>query len=205
MGWLLVVTILEPIFSILVWVFYLRATYGIGGLIISIVRGVEIWLDLESIFRIFDIAIRPQGVRVQDLAHCAEFLSLERPFKGCANLQTPRGWANHRPIAWPWLTEYYTTWLALFCYHEADTETRSPIMRHFSWTLFWREDEFTWGIWWWCTWSHVTRARLAYSPMAASSLECSRMSVSIWVERQILRPQHLWYIWWVVFGVDEIW
>ena len=42
MGWLPVVTISEPIFSTLVRVFYLRATYGLGGLIISIVREVEI-------------------------------------------------------------------------------------------------------------------------------------------------------------------
>ena len=115
-------------------------------------------------------------------------LSLERPFRGCVALQMPRGWANHRPTAWPWSMEYYTTWFALSCYHEANTKTRSPIMRHSSQTLFWRGDEFTWGIWRWCTWSHVVRARPAYSPMAASSLECSRMSGLIWVERHILRP-----------------
>ena len=37
-------------------------TYGIGGPIISTVRGVEILLDLESIYHIFDIA--PIGLRV---------------------------------------------------------------------------------------------------------------------------------------------
>ena len=56
MGWLLMVMILEPIFSTLVRTFYLRATYGIGGPIISAVRGVEIRLNLENIYRIFYIA-----------------------------------------------------------------------------------------------------------------------------------------------------
>ncbi|KAL6349475.1 hypothetical protein AAG906_034132 [Vitis piasezkii] len=42
--------------------FYSRATYGIGGPIISIVREVEIHLDPESICRIFDIA--PIGLRI---------------------------------------------------------------------------------------------------------------------------------------------
>ena len=37
-------------------------TYGIGDPIISTVRGVEILLDLESIYHIFDIA--PIGLRV---------------------------------------------------------------------------------------------------------------------------------------------
>ena len=39
-------------------------TYGIGGPIISIVRGVEIRLDPESICRIFDIAL--VGLRVYE-------------------------------------------------------------------------------------------------------------------------------------------
>ena len=44
--------------------FYLRTTYGLGGLIISTVRGVEIQLDLESIYRILDIALI--GIRVYE-------------------------------------------------------------------------------------------------------------------------------------------
>ncbi|RVW62244.1 hypothetical protein CK203_064481 [Vitis vinifera] len=44
------------IFSTLVHAFYSRATYGLGGPIISIIRGVEIQLDPENIYRIFDIA-----------------------------------------------------------------------------------------------------------------------------------------------------
>ncbi|KAL6315003.1 hypothetical protein AAG906_030834 [Vitis piasezkii] len=42
--------------------FYSRATYGIGGPIISTVRGVKIRLDPKSIYRIFYIA--PVGLRV---------------------------------------------------------------------------------------------------------------------------------------------
>ena len=64
MGWLPVVTILEPIFSTLVRAFYLRVTYGLGGPIISTVRGVEIQPDPKSIYRIFNIA--PVGLRVYE-------------------------------------------------------------------------------------------------------------------------------------------
>ena len=49
------VTISEPIFPTLVRAFYSRATYGLGGLILSTMRGVEIKLSPESIFRILDI------------------------------------------------------------------------------------------------------------------------------------------------------
>ncbi|KAL6312382.1 hypothetical protein AAG906_008059 [Vitis piasezkii] len=49
MGCLLVVTIFESIFLTLVWAFYSRATYGLGGLVLSTVRGVEIRLSPESI------------------------------------------------------------------------------------------------------------------------------------------------------------
>ena len=65
MGWLPVVTISEPIFFFtLVREFYSRATYGIGGPIISTVRGVEILLDPKSIYRILDIA--PIRLRVYE-------------------------------------------------------------------------------------------------------------------------------------------
>ena len=49
MSWLLVVMISEQIFPTLVCAYYLRATYGLGDLIISIVRGVEIQLNPEKI------------------------------------------------------------------------------------------------------------------------------------------------------------
>ena len=64
MGWLPVVTILEPIFPTLVRAFYLRATYGLGGPLISTIRRVEIQLDPQSIYRIFYIA--PVGLRVYE-------------------------------------------------------------------------------------------------------------------------------------------
>ena len=66
------VTISESVFPTLVRAFYLRATYGMGGPIISTVRGVEIHLDSESICRIFDIApVGLKSIRVQDVAHYA--------------------------------------------------------------------------------------------------------------------------------------
>ena len=49
MGWLPVVTIFEPIFLTLVRAFYSRVTYGLGGPIMSKVKGVEIRLSPESI------------------------------------------------------------------------------------------------------------------------------------------------------------
>ena len=61
-GWLSIVTISKPIFLTLVRAFYSRATNGIGGLIISTVRGVKIRLDPKNICRIFYIA--PVGLRV---------------------------------------------------------------------------------------------------------------------------------------------
>ena len=56
MGWLSAIMISKLVFLTLVRAFYSRVTYDIGGPITSTVRGVEIRLDLKSIFRIFDIA-----------------------------------------------------------------------------------------------------------------------------------------------------
>ena len=64
MGWLPVVTIFEPIFPTLVFGFYSRVTYGLGGPITSTVRGVEIILSPDSICRIFDIP--SVGLRVYE-------------------------------------------------------------------------------------------------------------------------------------------
>ena len=47
--------IFEPIFPTLVQAFYSWATYGLRGPVLSIVRGVEIRLSLESICRILNI------------------------------------------------------------------------------------------------------------------------------------------------------
>ena len=51
-------------FLTLVRTFYSRATYGLGGPIISTVRGVEVQLDPESICHILDIALI--GLRVYE-------------------------------------------------------------------------------------------------------------------------------------------
>ena len=56
MGWLPVVTIFESIFPTLVRAFYSWATYGLGGPVLSTVRGVKIRLSPESICRILDIS-----------------------------------------------------------------------------------------------------------------------------------------------------
>ncbi|KAL6336188.1 hypothetical protein AAG906_011070 [Vitis piasezkii] len=48
-------TISESIFPTLVRAFYSRVTYGLGGPVMSTIRGVEIRLSPESICRIFDI------------------------------------------------------------------------------------------------------------------------------------------------------
>ena len=64
MGWLPVVTISEPVFPTLVRAFYSRATYGLGGPVLSTVRGVEIRLSPESICRILDIP--SVGLRVYE-------------------------------------------------------------------------------------------------------------------------------------------
>ena len=64
MGWLLVVTISKSIFPTLVQAFYSRATYGLGGPVLSTVRGVAIRLSPESIYRILDIP--SVGLRVYE-------------------------------------------------------------------------------------------------------------------------------------------
>ena len=58
------VIVSELIFPTLMRAFYSRVTYGMGGPIISIVKRVEIRLDLENICRIFDIT--PVGLRVYE-------------------------------------------------------------------------------------------------------------------------------------------
>ena len=64
MRWLPVVTISEPIFLILIRAIYSRVTYGLEGPITSTVRGVEITLGSESIFRILNIP--SVGLRVYE-------------------------------------------------------------------------------------------------------------------------------------------
>ena len=64
MGWLPVVTISELIFPTLVRAFYSRATNGLGGPVLSTMRGIEILLSPESICRILDIP--SVGLRVYE-------------------------------------------------------------------------------------------------------------------------------------------
>ena len=64
MGWLPVLTISEPIFSPLVRAFYSWVTYGLGGPVLYIVRGVEIRLNPKSICRILNIPL--VGLRVYE-------------------------------------------------------------------------------------------------------------------------------------------
>ena len=61
---MLALIIFEPVFSTLVQAFYSRVTYGMGGPIISTIRGVKIHLDSQSICSIFDIA--HVGLRVYE-------------------------------------------------------------------------------------------------------------------------------------------
>ena len=63
-GWLPLVTISELIFSTLVRAFYSRMTYGLKGTVLSTMRGVEIKLSPESIYRILDIP--SVGLRVYE-------------------------------------------------------------------------------------------------------------------------------------------
>ena len=89
----------EADFLTLVQVFYSRVIYGIGGLIISTVRGVEIRLDPKSIFCIFDIA--PVGLKVYKpkiWLTVSGFEPIEVIQRMC-ELVEPIGWANHRPTA----------------------------------------------------------------------------------------------------------
>ena len=96
---MLVVTISELVFPTLVQAFYSRVNYGMGGPIISTVRGVEICLDLESIYHIFDIA--PIGLRVYESNIWPTVLGFEprETIQRICAFQMPRGWANPRPTA----------------------------------------------------------------------------------------------------------
>ena len=75
MGWLPVVTIFEPVFPTLARAFYSWATYGLGGPVLSTVRGVEIRLSPESICRILDIP--SIGLRVYEAKAWPTVLGLE--------------------------------------------------------------------------------------------------------------------------------
>lgn len=90
-----IVTVSELIFPTLVLAFYSRTTHGIGGSIISTVRGVKIRLDPESISHIFYIAL--VGLRVYKSKIWPIVLGFK--LRRFADLKTPRGWVNHQLIA----------------------------------------------------------------------------------------------------------
>ena len=96
MGWLPVVTISELIFPTLVRAFYSQATYGLGGPVLSTVRGVEIRLSPESIYRILDIP--SIGLRVYEAKAWPTVLGFEprEVVQRLCRLGILRGWANHR-------------------------------------------------------------------------------------------------------------
>ena len=99
MGWLPLVTISEPIFSTLVRAFYSRVTYGHGGPIISTIRGVQIKLARRP-YAAFQTSFQlDSGFMSARLGPLWRVSSLQRLFKGCAALQIPKGWANHRHVA----------------------------------------------------------------------------------------------------------
>ena len=99
MGWLPVLTISEPIFSPLVRAFYSWVTYGLGGPVMSTVRGGEIRLSPESICRILDIS--SVGFRVYEAKAWPTVPGFKprEVVQRIWDLQTPKGWANHRLTA----------------------------------------------------------------------------------------------------------
>ena len=99
MGWLPVVTISEPIFPTLVWAFYSRATYGLGGPVLSTVRGVGIRLSPESICRILDIP--SVGLHVYEAKAWPTVLGFEprKAVQRLCGLADPQGMGNHRLTA----------------------------------------------------------------------------------------------------------
>lgn len=90
-----IVTVSELIFPTLVLAFYSRTTYGIGGLIISTVRGVKIRLDPKSISHIFYIVLVVLRAYKSKIWPTVSGFKLRR----LANLKKPRGWVNHRLTA----------------------------------------------------------------------------------------------------------
>ena len=96
MGWLPVLTILEPIFPTLVWAFYSRVTYGLGGPVMSTVRGGEIRLSPESICHILDIP--SVGLWVYEAKAWPTVLGFEprEAIQRLCGLANGKEWANHQ-------------------------------------------------------------------------------------------------------------
>ncbi|RVW12790.1 hypothetical protein CK203_110394 [Vitis vinifera] len=79
--------------------FYSRATYGMGGSIISTVRGVEIHLNPESICRIFDILSIRLGVYESKMWPIMPGFEPREAIQRICGLPDAKGWANPQHTA----------------------------------------------------------------------------------------------------------
>ena len=130
------VIVSEPIFLTLVRAFYSRATYGMGGSIISTVRGVEIHLNPESICRIFDILSIRLGVYESKMWPIMPGFEPREAIQRICGLPDAKGMGKPSAHSLTVITEYCTICCALFFYHEVDAKMRSLIMRHSLLTSF---------------------------------------------------------------------
>ena len=131
-GWLPVMTISEPIFPTLVRAFYSRVAYGLVDWSFPPLEVLRSGWSGRA-FAAFSTSLQLDlGCMSPRLDPLCRVFSLERLLRGCAALETPRGWANHRHIAWPWSVESFITWSTPSYCHEVDIEMRSLILRHSS-------------------------------------------------------------------------
>ena len=119
-----IVTISELVFPTLVRAFYSRATYDMGSPITSTVREVEIFLDPESIYCIFDII--PVGLRVYE----SKMWPTMPRFEPREAIKKIYGLLDAHGMSKP-STHNLTVISRVLHHHGADTEKRSLIMRHF--------------------------------------------------------------------------
>ena len=98
--------------------------------ITSTVRGVENRLDLERIYRIFDIA--PVGLKVYKSKMWPTVPNFEpkKAIQRICGLLYAHGMGKPSAHSLTSLVEYYIICCVLFFYHEADIEMKSPIRRH---------------------------------------------------------------------------
>ena len=98
--------------------------------ITSTVRGVENRLDLERIYRIFDIA--PVGLKVYKSKMWPTVPNFEpkKAIQRICGLLDAHGMGKPSTHSLTSLVEYYIICCVLFFYHEVDIEMKSPITRH---------------------------------------------------------------------------
>ena len=130
MGWLSIVTISKSVFSTLVRTFYSRATYNIGGLITSTIRGVEIRHDPESICRIFDIA--PVGLKVYESKMWPTMpgFDLREAIQRICGLPDAHGMGKPSTHSLTVINKVLHHMLCSIFYYGVDIEMSSLIMRH---------------------------------------------------------------------------